>query len=275
MTPVPFRPVRLPMYDWPEVEAETRHLKAAMTDAVCRELALAPSSLEPWPKEAGPMAIWTDPGLLVAQTCGYPLTHALSGRVALVGTPHFAAPGCDGATYCSHLVVQRESSVQTLEDLRGGRAAVNGGDSQSGMNTFRHAIAHLANGNPFFGSVTISGGHLASMAAVADGEADVAAVDAVCWMLACQEKPDLARHLRSLAVTASAPGLPYITSFRHESETRQRIVSAVTQVFADPEIQKSRERLGLRGFSCPSLDDYRIILLQEAEARALGCPVLA
>ncbi len=50
---------------------------------------------------------WRSPDLLLSQTCGYPLTHALAGRVDLVATPCYGVRGCEGADYRSLVVVAR------------------------------------------------------------------------------------------------------------------------------------------------------------------------
>ncbi|MEM8704423.1 MAG: PhnD/SsuA/transferrin family substrate-binding protein, partial [Pseudomonadota bacterium] len=189
MTSRAYHPVRLPMYDWPEVRSATERLERALQDALAEALALQPSDCVPWPEDQDLEVNWLQPGLLLSQTCGYPLTHALKGRVRPVGVPHYAADGCEGGRYCSHLIVASDSDYQVLADLKGAHAVYNGGDSQSGMNAFRHEIARIAGGAPFFYSVRESGGHLASLHAVADGAADIASVDAVCWALACQELP--------------------------------------------------------------------------------------
>ncbi|QDG75790.1 phosphate/phosphite/phosphonate ABC transporter substrate-binding protein [Labrenzia sp. PHM005] len=275
MTAAEFRPVRLPMYDWPEVADETRVLEAALTDEICHALAIAPSTLQPWEPDIDLYDLWKDPGLLLAQTCGYPFTHDLKGKVSLIGAPEYEAAGCSGPAYCSQIIVAASSPFRTMADLKGSRAAFNGPDSQSGMNTFRHALASLAEGVPFFGSVTESGGHLASMAAVAEGRADVAAIDAVCWALAGREKPQLVSGVRALTQTAQAPGLPYITSVRFSPVERQKIAEAISSVFAKTETAKSRERLCIRGFSKLVPEDYAVILEMEAQAAAAGYPVLA
>ncbi|WP_417709799.1 phosphate/phosphite/phosphonate ABC transporter substrate-binding protein [Roseibium aggregatum] len=275
MTGRSFLAVRLPMYDWPEVRAATRDLESALQSALCHALNLTDRDIRPWPEGRGLADAWTDPDLLLSQTCGYPLTHALSGKVSLVGTPHYDAEGCDGPRYCSQLIVKRDSAHQNLEDLRGKRAVFNGPDSQSGMNAFRHAVAQHENGGCFFSGVSETGSHLASLRAVADGKADIASIDAVCWALVCREVPDLARQLRPIARTASAPGLPLITSCQFSDAELGLITEAVAGVFTVPETQPSRERLGIHGFSKLSSDDYAVILKMEADASERGYPVLA
>lgn len=275
MTGGSFLAVRLPMYDWPEVRHATRDLESALQGALCRVLGLSEGDIRPWQDGQDLVEAWTDPDLLLSQTCGYPLTHALANKVRLVGTPHYDAEGCDGPRYCSQLIVKRDSSHQNLEGLRGHRAVFNGSDSQSGMNTFRHAVAQLDTEGAFFSDVIVSGSHLASVKAVAEGKADIASIDAVCWALVCREIPELAAQVRPLARTASAPGLPLITSRRFSDAEHALISEAVAEVLSAPETQQSRERLGIHGFSKLSSDDYAVILKMEAEAAERGYPVLA
>ncbi len=262
------------MYDWSEVAEATRALETALTDEICASLSIAPSKLLAWELEGDLYDLWTDPGLLLGQTCGYPLTHGLKDKVAVVGAPNYDAKGCSGSDYCSQIIVPADSPFESVADLKGSRAVFNGLDSQSGMNALRHSIAPYANGGAFFQSVEISGGHLASMTAVSDGKADVAAIDAVCWALAQQEKPDLVAGLRCLAETARAPCLPYITSSQFGLDVKAVIAEAVQRVFSSSQTQKCRERLRIRGFSELDEDNYAVIINMEAEARALGYSAL-
>jgi ABC-type phosphate/phosphonate transport system substrate-binding protein len=263
------------MYDWPEVRRETANLERVLHDALTDALGLEADDLVPWPAEISEADIWCQQGVLLTQTCGYPLTHALKDKVRLLGAPHYSADGCEGPRYCSHLIVRKDSPFEHLRDLKDRRAAFNGPDSQSGMNTFRHAVARLAGGKAFFSEVTRSGGHLASMRMVAEGSADVASIDAVCWGLACQEIPELTEQLRPIAQTAPASGLPFIASMQFSPMEADLIAETVKTVLSSPETAKSRERLGIRGFSKLTLNDYDGILLMEQEAEALGYPALA
>lgn len=262
------------MYDWPEVRAETEALEKTLQDALIAALGLDRKDLIPWPDNIAAASIWNSPSTLLTQTCGYPLTHALCGKVRLLGVPHYAAEGCDGPNYCSQLVVSRESPFRQLADLRGKRAAYNGPDSQSGMNAFRHAVAPFAGGAPFFSEVFESGSHLQSLEAVAEGRADIASIDAVCWFLAGRELPDLAASLRPIGRTASAPGLPLITSLRFSEAEAETISGAVAAVLDSSETAAIRERLGICGFSRASTEDYSGIIAMEQEAVASGYPTL-
>ena len=56
-----------------------------------------------------------------------------------------------------------------------------------------------------------SGGHLNSARAVAEGRADIAALDAVAWSM-IQEWEPFAATLKAVAATTPTPGLPYIAA---------------------------------------------------------------
>lgn len=270
-----YHPVRLPMYDWPEVRVATAELENALQAALVDALGLPPADMISWPNEIDAPAMWDDPGVLLVQTCGYPLTHALKGKVRLLGVPHYSADGCEGPRYCSQLVVSRTSGHERLEDLRGLKAAYNGPDSQSGMNAFRHAVARCAGGTSFFSQVFESGSHLRSLEAIADGQADVASIDAVCWALACQELPALTANLKCVGHTEGSPGLPLITSTGFSQDEALKMTEVIRLVLSDPSTAECRKRLRISGFSSASVEDYDPILEMELEAVKLGYPDLA
>ena len=93
----------LPMYDLAEVRSATDALWRALSRSLrARGVERVPDLVA---REPDPCASWLSPLLLLSQTCGFPLTHALKGKVRVVGTPCYTAPGCEGPTYRSLLVV--------------------------------------------------------------------------------------------------------------------------------------------------------------------------
>ncbi|RFU44798.1 phosphate/phosphite/phosphonate ABC transporter substrate-binding protein [Paraburkholderia sp. DHOC27] len=218
-------------------------------------------------------ALWRRSDLLISQTCGYPLVTALSQQVQLIATPHFDAPGCSGANYSSALVTHADAPFETLAACRGARAAYNQDDSNSGMNVFRHAVAPLAREGRFFGATLRTGSHLGSLRAVAQHQADVAAIDCVTYAFVCDALPELAQQVRVLGWTAASPGLPLIAA----RDVPQAKVEALRATLHDSLKQDPQRaaRLRLSGFSVLSLSDYARITQLENEARALGYPTLA
>ncbi|WP_226580287.1 phosphate/phosphite/phosphonate ABC transporter substrate-binding protein [Acuticoccus sediminis] len=220
-------------------------------------------------------AIWHDPNLLLAQTCGFPLVTSLAGVVRPIAAPVYAWPGCDGPRHVSVIVVREEAPARSLADVAGTRAAMNGRDSNTGMNLFRHALAPLAGGKPMFASVQETGGHVASLTAVQQGEADVAAVDAVTFAIAARHRPDLVDGLRILAETAPSPSLPFVTRGDADPVLRVQLFHALRGAVADPAVADARAAIGLVDVVPVTVDDYAIVARYAAEAAALGYPELA
>ncbi|RVT82808.1 hypothetical protein DXV76_16375 [Rhodobacteraceae bacterium CCMM004] len=187
----------LAMYDRPETAAATDAFWAAIHDALANEGMAAPARLT---RGADPWAVWQAPDLVLAQTCGLPYRARLHDRVTLVGTPDYGLPGVPPGHYRSVVVARADDPTP-----EGGRMAVNDPLSQSGW------AAPLADGVRF-GAVVLSGAHRASARMVAEGAADLAALDAVTWRDMERFEPELTARLRVLRRTQPTPGLPYISA---------------------------------------------------------------
>jgi len=261
------------MYDLPELEAAHDALWGAIAERLqAQGVDGAPDRLT----RGGLLeAVWTDPELLLGQTCGYPLVASLRGRVRVVATPRYGAPGCEGALYRSAIVVRAGDPARTLADLRGRRAAVNDLASNSGMNLLRAEIAPLANAEPYFSAVTITGAHVASVAAVVGGEADGAAIDCVTWAHLQRLRPDATRGLRAIAWTRATPGLPLIAAGAIDDALLAALREALAEVADDPALAAVRAALLLEGFEILSESAYDPILALERDAVALGYPIIA
>jgi ABC-type phosphate/phosphonate transport system substrate-binding protein len=257
----------LPMYDFEELRWATDALWAAIAVRVPG----APAVLE---RGRPLMDVWTDPALLLAQTCGYPLMTSLAGRVRVVATPRYRAEGCEGAFYRSAVIVRADDEAGCLADLRGRRCALNGVDSNSGMNVLRAAVAPLAGGGRFFGEVVMTGAHVASVGAVARGDADVAAIDCVTWALLGRLRPGETRGLRVLEWTAASPGLPLITSMQTNAVTCSVLERALNDVAADGSLTPALDALLIDGFEMLPIRAYDTVLKLENLAYDAGYRVL-
>jgi ABC-type phosphate/phosphonate transport system substrate-binding protein len=264
----------LAMYrDPPEVAAATRAFWAYLRDRLSESgLAGVPAALD----EVVPHDIaWLDPRLLLAQTCGYPFATRLRGRVRLVATPVYDRPGCDGVLGGSFVVVAAGSPVRSIADLRGRVAAINDPSSNSGMNLLRHLVAPHGRNGRFFGRVIESGSHVESIAAVARGDADVAAIDCVTYGNLARFGPGRLAGIRVLAETAKTPGLPLITRRTASDGAVALLRDALMRFAGDPEAAHIRAALGLRGFEMLPDRAYDAVLRIEQDAAALGYPRLA
>lgn len=260
------------MYDFAEIRADTdtfwraiqKHLLEAGIDDV-------PTALT---RSSDYASTWRDSRLIVGQACGYPFSKHLAKRARVIATPIYSAEGCRGAQHRSFFIVNARASFETLSDLRGHACAINGFDSNTGMNLLRAAIAPIAQKRAFFGSVEVTGSHLASVEAVAEGRVDLASIDCVTFAHLQRLRPGLMARVRKIGQSLLTPAPPFITAWR----TDEAILSVLRTVFkavaSDPELEPVRTSLLIAGFASVDNEDRRSPLRIEREAADFGYPVL-
>lgn len=183
---------------------------------------------------------WEAADLVFSQTCGYPYRARLHGRVAYVGTPDYGVEGCPPGYYRSVFVARRDDPREGLEAFDGAGFAFNEPLSQSGWAAPQTHAAKLGLRLP---PVLQTGGHRRSAHAVAEGRADIAALDAVTWALLQGEDP-VTDSLRVIGVTDPTPGLPYITAVGAPVDLIRAAVADAIAALATAD----RAALHLRGF---------------------------
>lgn len=191
----------LGMYDMPALQAANDMFWAAIR----AQLGDGPEALD---RERDFWDIWRDPQMVFSQTCGMPYRTKLHDRVSLVGTPDYGLPDCPPGYYYSTFVALADDP-RPLEELVTGTFAFNEPLSQSGWaapTTHLHSLGLQVN------TLLRSGGHALSARAVARGRADLAALDALTWVLLTEHDPDLAGELRVVTRTDPTPTLPYVTA---------------------------------------------------------------
>ena len=190
----------LPMYDRPETESAHNRLWENFRDGWPG----APADLT---RGGNPWHHWKHSELLLSQTCGLPYRARLHGTVQLVGTPVHDLP-CPEGRYCSTIIARADDTRTTLLEFAEARPAVNDPLSQSGW----AALDAKARDNGFrFSKPVITGSHAASAHAVANGVAEIAAIDAVSWKY-ISKFDGLEAVLKVLDHTPPTPALPYITA---------------------------------------------------------------
>jgi len=262
----------LPMYDFPQLRAAHDALWSALAGRmVAMGLANVPRELT---RNLGHSEVWRHPGLLFGQGCEYPLATSFANCVRLVATPRYGVPGCEGFTYRSAIVVRSGDPAEALADLRNRACVINEVDSNSGMNLLRAALAPLAAAGRFFGSVEVSGSHLRSVETVADGQADVAAVDCVTFAHLRRIRASVVGEVRVLGWTPSSPCLPFIAGRATSDSTVQVLREALAAVFADAGLREVREELFLDGVDLEPDEGFGAVLALERGAAQLGYPTV-
>jgi len=240
----------LPMYDWPEmrgeVDAQWVRLRDAFRqrgidapDATVRRNGdlprahggirdgagklIAPDPATLPPDEFDFHQLWLNPAMLFSQTCWGPMELGLAQHVQVVAQPSYdAVEGGQGELYSSALVMPADGgpSVAAPEDgkavipldlIRGKRFILNNPDSMSGLIGLTRDLEALGESLDIFASRGESGGHRSSIVAIAEGRADVAAIDCESWALAQRFEP-AASGVKVVGWTARRKGLPFITA---------------------------------------------------------------
>ncbi len=120
-----------------------------------------------------------------------------------------------------------------------------------------------------------AGAHLNSLAAVAAGRADVAAIDCVTHGLAARHRPDLLAGTRVLDRTAPTPGLPLVTRADAPDWDVAMLRGALAAVAADQALTATRRDLALSGFAVLPAGRYQRVMALEAAAIRQGFAELA
>jgi ABC-type phosphate/phosphonate transport system substrate-binding protein len=256
----------LPMYDWPEargeVDAQWARLRDAFRErgidapeAIARRngdlppvpggihdaqgalIAHDPATLPP--DELDFQKLWLHPALLFAQTCWGPMELGLSSHVQVIAQPSYDAyKGGQGELYSSALVMRTGegpearspadgSALIPLDLIRGRRFAFNNLDSMSGLIGLTRDLEAMGESLDIFSSRSESGGHRSSIVAVAEGKADVAAIDCESWALAQRFEP-AAQKVRVVGWTGRRKGLPFITA----RTTPEKTIRAMREALA-------------------------------------------
>jgi ABC-type phosphate/phosphonate transport system substrate-binding protein len=262
----------LPMYDFPWTAAANDALWASISGRLAEGNVRAPARLT---RGGDVAAQWRDPTLIFGQTCGYPYVTGLKDAVTLIATPEYSFPGCEGASHQSFIIRRVGDARHDLAEFRGATAALNAHDSNTGMNLFRAAIAPIAGGEPFFGTIVVTGAHEASVEAVAEGRADLASIDCVSFALLERGRPELVERVAIVAESPLSPGLPFIASKGLGQTTIKAVRDALFAALADPNLAEARATLGLKGARMSAPADYDVVAEIERDAAAAGYPRLA
>jgi ABC-type phosphate/phosphonate transport system substrate-binding protein len=258
----------LPWYDLREIRWATdrfwrriaEHLRAEGADGVPEAAERALECFEQW----------TRPELLFSQACGYDVRLAYAEHLQLVATPCYGAPGCEGPTYSSFVVVHADSPYRELRDLRGARCVINTPTSHSGMNILRSLVAPLHEDGRFFASVRVSGAHSASLGHIVGGAADVAAIDCVTYELLRRHRPEALVRTRVLATTERVAAPPFVTGRAAPPETVRALRRALAAALADPDCADARRAMLLDSVEPLTLESYRRIAELELLAGEYG-----
>ncbi|WP_102107650.1 phosphate/phosphite/phosphonate ABC transporter substrate-binding protein [Oceaniglobus roseus] len=226
----------LPMYDRPETAAAHDALWAGIREGLRARGGQAPDGLT---RSDDLWAVWEDPGLVLGQTCGLPFRSRLHDRVTLVGAPDLRLPDAAPGHYYSVFVIRRGDSGD-LADYAARRFAFNQGHSHSGWAAPQTVAARQ--GFRFTQGVE-TGAHAQSARAVAEGRADIAAIDAHTWRALTAFDGDMVQRLEVIGRTDTTPAPPYIAARGADAD----LLAEVLERAFDGLAAAHADRLGIGG----------------------------
>ena len=222
----------LPMYDRPENRAAHDALWAGIRDA----LGAGPDALD---RETGYEDGWARPDLLLGQMCNLPYRARFRDRVTRIACFDYGLDDTPPGYYHSVFVTRAQDAARGLPPATLGRFAYNDALSQSGWGAPSATVT--ARGLTFHTTLR-TGAHIDSARAVADGRADLAAIDAITWRM-LQEWEPFAASLRVVDRTGLSPSQTLVTANSNDPVP----VLAAVKLAVDGLSQTHRTTLGLRG----------------------------
>lgn len=267
----------LPMYDWDEVAPDVDELWAAIAAEAPRRGVGVTAQMTRTDQLAG---LWRDPSMIVGQVCSLNPVRDGLGETEVLGTIVYEAPDelpqADPGSYYSVLVCRADDerrgpigdglATAAIEKFRGARVAANGTDSQSGYWSLGHFVRELVVERPLFGGVTFTGAHRDSVRAVADGDADIAAIDVHSWRLALEYEPRATARLAVIGTTDPTPGVVCVVAWElthHRAALNDTIVAAIDTI-ADSDVAR---RLAIGGYRVRRLEEFQVVA-DQVEATA-------
>ncbi|MEQ8709787.1 MAG: PhnD/SsuA/transferrin family substrate-binding protein [Rhodospirillales bacterium] len=255
------------------VTPEVSGLWSALYDRIAER---AETELEVIPHAApAPMAdLWARQDLGAVFMCGWPFS-LRRPQPRIIAAPVPAASGV--AAYHSVFVVRHDSSGEGLTDYFGQRFAWMSADSHSGWNAPRqHLLPFVsADRQQLFSDMV---GPLVSpravLEAVANGSADITAVDSWWYDLLARYQPELVSRLRIIDQTASGPLPLLIASPDCDDGAALRLQNAFTSLGREPDETALLDQLLLIGFTVPQAPDYLPLHNRAQQAVSAGYPVI-
>lgn len=243
------------MYDWPETSHALDVLWSHINNQLTQREIDAPIKLE---RDAHPAALWSKPELIVGQTCGWPYANYLKEQVTPFARFHYDLPDCPAGDYNSVYIGHDDDDFDHLETAKAfefvEKIAMNSDDSQSGFHVFSEITGKPAEASIAKEKRIVTGAHRNSISAVANGDANIAAIDAVAFELAKHYEPEAISKIVVLRNSKPKPGLPLITSKDNE-HFAPLLYEAVEQALAETP-EDIKQTLLIKGLVKAKGSDY-------------------
>jgi len=205
--------------------------------------------------------------LTAAWICGYPYIQYQS-RLSLLAVPVWRRQ----PLYQSYLIVGRDRSAASLDDLKGDIHAFSDPNSNSGCLVTRALLARKRlRPSDFFTRTFYTYSHRNVVRAVASGLAESGSVDGYVWEVLAEVEADLTRQTRIVSRSDWLGFPPVACEAQHSGSPQSRAVqSALIAMSSDPDGAAVLKMLRLDGFVAGHPDLFDGIADRVEHVRGLG-----
>ena len=200
----------LPMYLTPETRRAHDRFWELVRDGLRARGIDAPETLN---HDTQPMEGWARDDLVLGQICNLPYRARFRDRLTRIGASDYGVEDAPPGHYHSVFVVRSDDPATTFADCDGYRLAFNEGLSQSGWAAPSFAAARQ---NLTLRPVGPTGAHAASMRAVANHRADMAAIDCITFAIA--KDSGQTTGLKVIGHSDPSPGMTFVTAKDRDPE---------------------------------------------------------
>jgi phosphonate transport system substrate-binding protein len=176
-----------------------------------------------------------------------------SKSVEALAVPDFK----DGMTYRCLFVVQADSQINDVQDLRGKTFAFTDPESNTGCIVPKWAIKNQGfHPETFFGKVVFTQSHDRSIQAVADGLVDGAGVDSLIFHSLAKADSNLKKRLRIIWQSEAFGAPPIVAPAGLAEETQEKLKKILMAMPADPQGREILNDLDIECFRTPDANEY-------------------
>lgn len=167
------------------------------------------------------------------------------------GMEILAVPVANGKTvYHSYIIVHRSSSIQSLDDLRDGKFAFTDPQSNTGSLVPTYMLARRGETpKSFFREYFYSNSHDNSIRAVADGQADGAAVDSLIWEFMNKVDPELTSRTRVVAKSPPYGIPPVVVNAGLDPAVKKQLKEILLSLHTDKEAAVLMRKIQIDSFT--------------------------
>jgi phosphonate transport system substrate-binding protein len=190
---------------------------------------------------------------------------------ARYGFELLATPEVQGSHfYHSYLIVNKESTVNGLDDLKGRVFAFTDPDSHTGKLVPTYWLAEMhERPETYFAKVIYTYSHDNSIRAVARGLVDGAAVDGLIWEYYQHSDPSWTSATRVVRKSEPYGIPPLVASSSFSPELKERVTKLVLTMHEDPDGRQILQKLMIDRFVAPREEWYDSIRRLEQAVSAL------